>query len=57
MMTVRLAAALADLNEPHTRVAPFTDGPRSGRLLECLDTEPAVLCLKIVRHDSGIRRG
>jgi hypothetical protein len=37
MMTVRLAAALADLNDPYTR--------------------PAVLCLKIVRPDCGIRRG
>ena len=48
MMTVRLAAALADLNEPHTRVAAFK---------ESLDTKPAVLYLKIVRLDSGIRRG
>lgn len=56
MMTVRLAAALADLNEPHTRVAPFTEGPRSYTGLERLDTNP-VLYLKIVRPDSGIRRG
>ncbi len=56
MMTVRLAAALADLNDPHTRVAAFTEGPRSCSL-ECLDTNPDVLYLKIVRHDCGIRRG
>ena len=57
MMTVRLAAALADLNDPHTRVAAFTEGSRSYTVLECLDTKPAVLYLKILRHDCGIRRG
>ena len=57
MMTVRLAAALADLNDPHTRVAAFAESRRSCSLLECLDTKPAVLYLKIIRHDSGICRG
>ena len=57
MMTVRLAAALADLNDPHTRVAAFTEGPRSCSVFECLDTKPAVLYLKILRHDCGIRHG
>jgi len=57
MMTVRLAAALADLNDPHPRVAAFTESRRSYNLLECLDTEPAVIYLKIVRPDCGIRRG
>lgn len=57
MMTVRLAAALADLNDPHTRVAAFTESLRSCSVLECLDTKPAVLYLKILRHDCGIRRG
>jgi hypothetical protein len=57
MMTVRLAAALADLNDPHTRVAAFTDSRRSYTVPECLDTKPAMVYLKIVRLDSGIRRG
>ena len=56
-MTVRLAAALADLNDPHTRVDAFAESRRSCSVLECLDTKPAVLYLKILRHDSGIRRG
>jgi hypothetical protein len=57
MMTVRLAAALADLNDPPTRVAAFAESRPSCSVFEILDTKPAVLYLKIFRHDSGIRRG
>jgi hypothetical protein len=57
MMTVRLAAAFADLNDPPTRVAVFTESRRFCSVLESFDTKPAVLYLKTVRHDSGIRRG
>jgi hypothetical protein len=57
MMTVRLAAALADLNDPHARVAAFAESRRSCSVFERPESKLAVLYLKIVRHDSGIRRG
>ena len=67
MMTVGLAAALAmKLATPaialqvNTRVAALAESRRAYRVLEDLNTKPAVRYLKAVRHDStpnGIRRG
>jgi Fe-S-cluster-containing dehydrogenase component len=46
------AIVFGDLNDPSTRVAALAESNRAYRVLEDLNTRPAVRYLKIVRHDS-----
>ena len=46
------AIVFGDLNDPKTRVAGLAESNRAYRVLEDLNTRPAVRYLKIVRHDS-----
>ena len=46
------AIVFGDLNDPNTRVAGLAESNRAYRVLEDLNTRPAVRYLKIVRHDS-----
>ena len=45
------AIVFGDLNDPNSRVAVLAAGKRAYRVLEELNTQPAVRYLKIVRHD------
>jgi hypothetical protein len=40
-----------DLNDPKSRVAALTSSRRAYRVLDELNTRPAVRYLKLVRHD------
>jgi len=54
------AIVFGDLNDPKTRVSTLAESSRAYRVLEDLNTKPAVRYLKIVRHDpetNGSRRG
>ena len=59
------AIVFGDLNDPNSRVAALAESNRAYRVLEDLNTRPAVRYLKLVRHDStsgnpgnnGNRRG
>ena len=46
------AIVFGDLNDPKTRVAGLAESNRAYRVLEDLNTRPAVRYLKVVRHDS-----
>ena len=46
------AIVFGDLNDPNTRVSALTESNRAYRVLEDLNTRPAVRYLKVVRHDS-----
>jgi Fe-S-cluster-containing dehydrogenase component/anaerobic selenocysteine-containing dehydrogenase len=45
------AITFGDLNDPNSRVATLASGRRAYRVLEELNTQPAVRYLKLVRHD------
>jgi molybdopterin-containing oxidoreductase family iron-sulfur binding subunit len=45
------AIVFGDLNDPKSRVAALTASVRAYRVLEELNTRPAVRYLKLVRHD------
>jgi len=47
------AIVFGDLNDPKSRVAALAESPRTYRVLEDLNTKPAVRYLKIVRHDAS----
>ncbi|MFQ6047362.1 MAG: hypothetical protein ACE5PT_13570, partial [Gemmatimonadales bacterium] len=44
------AIVFGDLNDPDSRVRRLADDPRGYRVLESLNTRPAVTYLKKVRH-------
>ena len=45
------AIVFGDLNDPKSRVAALTASARAYRVLDELNTRPAVRYLKLVRHD------
>jgi molybdopterin-containing oxidoreductase family iron-sulfur binding subunit len=45
------AITFGDLNDPNSRVAALAAGKRAYRVLDELNTQPAVRYLKLVRHD------
>jgi len=51
------AIVFGDLNDPKSRVTSLSESNRAYRVLEDLNTRPAVRYLKLVRHDDGNRRG
>jgi molybdopterin-containing oxidoreductase family iron-sulfur binding subunit len=56
------AIVFGDLHDPHSRVTALAAGKRAYRVLDQLNTQPAVRYLKLVRHDTapasdGTRRG
>ncbi len=51
------AIVFGDLHDPSSRVAALAAGQRAYRVLDELNTQPAVRYLKLVRHDSDALRG
>ena len=51
------AIVFGDLNDANSRVAALSESRRAYRVLEDLNTKPAVRYLKLVRHEAGTRNG
>jgi molybdopterin-containing oxidoreductase family iron-sulfur binding subunit len=51
------AIVFGDLNDPNTRVSMLAAGRRAYRVLEELNTQPAIRYLKLVRHDPAPAAG